>query len=178
MKAKDLLPLLWHELDPEHDVKCIEETAAAVTVNIHGGEDSATAIGKVRIIVKPPADDEEPEAEPVQAHELRAKSLAMLRSQIGNLRRMAQNETIDDMPAAMMAAHYALMELNLETATKTRELPDPIQVLHDLFEAGDLEDHFYAIREAEGKGWEGPRMVKWGEACQKARQLLKNYRPG
>ena len=178
MKAKDLLPLLWHELDPEHDVKCMEETDAAVTINMHGDGEKVTCFGKVRIIVKPPADDEEPEAEPVQAHELRAKSLAMLRSQIGNLRRMVQNETIDDMPAAMMAAHYALMELSLETAAKTRELPDPIQVLHDLFEAGDLEDHFYAIRENEGKGWEGPRMLRWGEACQKARQLLKNYRPG
>ena len=170
MKAKDLLPLLWHELDPEHDVKCIEETDAAVTVNIHGGEDSATTIGKVRII-KSPAD-EEPEIAPVQAHELRAKSLAMLRSQMGNLRRIVQNEAIDDMPAAMMAAHYALMELNLETAQRTGELPDPIQVLRDLFEAGSLEDHFYAIRESEGEGWNGPRMLKWGKACEAARQLL------
>ena len=32
MKAKDLLPLLWHELDPEHDVKCMEETDAAVII--------------------------------------------------------------------------------------------------------------------------------------------------
>ena len=55
-----------------------------------------------------------------------------------------------------MAAHYALMELNLETAVETGELPDPIQVLQDLFEAGDLEDHFYAVREREGQGWEGP----------------------
>lgn len=171
MKAKDLLPLLWHELDPEHDVKCIEETNAAVTVNIHGGEDSCTAIGKVRIIVKPPADEEE-ESEPIQAHEFRARSLAMLRSQMGSLRRMVQAEAIDDMPAAMMACHYALMELNLETAERTGELPDPIQVFRDLFEAGNLEDHFYAVREREGQGWEGPRMVKWGKACEAARKLM------
>ena len=78
----------------------------------------------------------------------------MLRSQVESLRRMVQAEAIDDLPAAMMAANYALMELNLETA-RHRELPDPIQVLRDLFEAGDLEDHFYAVREREGQGWEG-----------------------
>jgi len=171
MKAKDLLPLLWHELDPELDVRCIEETETAVTVNVHGDLEKATALGKVRIIIKPPTD-EEPDVEPVQAHELRAKSLAMLRSQMGNLRRMVQAEAIDDMTAAMMAAHYALMELNLETAQQTGELPDPIQVLRDLFEAGSLEDHFYAIRESEGQGWEGPRMLRWGKACEAARQLL------
>ena len=177
MKAKDLLPLLFHELDPELDVRCIEETKAAVTVNLHGGPDSCTTVGQVRIIVKPPAEEEETSAEPVQAHQLRARSLAMLRSQINNLRRMVQAEAIDDLPAAMMAAHYALMELNLETAQKAGELPDPIRVLHDLFEAGDLEDHFYAVREREGQSWEGPRMVRWGKACEQARQLLENYRP-
>jgi len=51
--------------------------------------------------------------------------------------------------------------------------PDPIQVLHDLFEAGHLDGHHYDIRESEGKGWYGPRMVKWGEACAQARELLK-----
>ena len=119
----------------------------------------------------------EPPNEPTQAHELRAKSLGMLRSQMASLKRMVQAEAIDDLPAAMMAVHYALMELNLETAVKTGELPDPIQVLHDLFEAGDLEDHFYAVREREGQGWEGPRMKRWGQACDEAWQLLRGYVP-
>jgi hypothetical protein len=172
MKAKDLLPLLFHELDPNLDVHRIEETKAAVTVNLCGGPDSCTAVGRVRIIPKPPPEEELPPAEPIQAHVLRAKSLAMLRSQMANLKRMVQTETIDDRPAAMMAAHYALMELNLETAIRAGELPDPIQVLRDLFEAGGLEDHFYDIREREGQGWEGPRMVKWGKACEAARRLM------
>ena len=172
MKAKDLLPLLLHELDPELDVRRLEETEAAITVNLCGGPESCTAWGHVRIIPKPPAEEDAPPAEPVQAHELRAKSLAMLRSRMGSLKQMVRAEAIDDLPAALMAAHYALMELNLETAVKTGELPDPIQVLHDLFEAGDLEDHFYAIREREGQGWEGPCMVKWGKACEAARKLM------
>ena len=172
MKAKDLLPLLLHELDPELDVRRLEETDAAITVNLCGGPESCTAYGRVRIIPKPPAEEDAPPVEPVQAHELRDKSLAMLRSRMGSLKRMVQAEAIDDLPAAMMAAHYALMELNLETAQRTGELPDPIRVLHDLFEAGDLEDHFYAIREREGQGWEGPRMVKWGKACEAARKLM------
>jgi hypothetical protein len=53
LKAKDLLPLLSANLDPEHDVRCIEETEEAITVNMHGGPDSVTCIGKVRIIPKP-----------------------------------------------------------------------------------------------------------------------------
>ena len=176
MKAKDLLPLLLHELDPELDVRRLEETDAAITVNLCGGPESCTAYGRVRIIPKPPAEEDAPPAEPVQAHELRDKSLAMLRSRMGSLKRMVRAEAIDDLPAALMSAHYALMELNLETAVKTGELPDPIQVLHDLFEAGDLEDHFYAVREREGLGWEGPRMRRWGRACEQARELLKNHR--
>ena len=63
-------------------------------------------------------------------------------------------------------------------APPTEALPDPIQVLRDLFEAGDLEDHFYAIREREGQGWEGPRMVKWGAACEAARKLMNPQSPG
>ncbi len=98
----------------------------------------------------------------------------MLRSQIDKLRRVADTEAVlaDDVPAALMAAHYALMELNLETAQRAGEIPDPVLVLRDMIEAGHLEDHFYAIRESEGQGWEGPRMVKWSKACEAARKLL------
>ncbi len=88
------------------------------------------------------------------------------------LRRMVKTEAIDDLPAVLMAAHYALMELSMETAVKAGEVPDPIQVLKDLFEAGDLENHFYDIREREGQGWNGPRMVKWGKVCEAARKLM------
>ena len=52
--------------------------------------------------------------------------------------------------------------------------PDPVQVLHDLFEAGDLDYHFYDIHEREGQGWEGPRIVKWGKACADARRLMQD----
>jgi hypothetical protein len=51
-------------------------------------------------------------------------------------------------------------------------LPDPVQVLRDLFEAGNLDDHFYHIRETEGKGWDGPRMIRWGLACEAAQRLM------
>jgi hypothetical protein len=60
-----------------------------------------------------------------------------------------------------------------KTVVQTDKLPDPIQVLRDLFEAGGLEDHFYAIREREGLGWDGPRMMKWGKACEAARKLMR-----
>jgi hypothetical protein len=53
MKAKDLLTLLMANLDPEHEVFCIEETKEAVTVNMHGSEDGVTVVGKVRVIIKP-----------------------------------------------------------------------------------------------------------------------------
>ncbi len=56
------------------------------------------------------------------------------------------------------------------------QLPDPIQVLHELFEAGHLEDHYYHIRDSEGLGWEGPRMLRWGKACADARKLLRDYK--
>jgi hypothetical protein len=51
-------------LDPEHDVLCIEETKEAITVNMHGGPESVTCIGKVRIIPKPIQQIKEEHAEP------------------------------------------------------------------------------------------------------------------
>jgi len=59
-----------------------------------------------------------------------------------------------------------------EWAEEQMGLPDPIQVLRDLFEAGNLVDHHYHIRESEGEGWDGPRITKWGEACAAARKLI------
>jgi hypothetical protein len=49
MKACDLIDYLL-ELEPDHDVKCVEVTESAVTVNIHGGAESCVAVGKVRIL--------------------------------------------------------------------------------------------------------------------------------
>ena len=116
MKAKDLLPLLLHELDPEMEVRCIEETEAGRYRQHLRWERLLTAIGEsASSPSRRPTKTSRP-SEPIQAHELRAKSLAMLRSQMDSLRRMVQAEAIDDLPAAMMAAHYALMELNLDTA--------------------------------------------------------------
>jgi hypothetical protein len=56
----------------------------------------------------------------------------------------------------------------------TKNIPDPIQTLRDLFDAGGLDDHFYRIRDSEGQGWEGPRMLKWGKACENAHKLMDN----
>lgn len=93
----------------------------------------------------------------------------------------------DDLPSPLMQGVGKLVDRGLnpfeiefckdaETVrgeTVRGELPDPIQVLHDLFEAGHLGDHFYTVRENEGEGWEGPRMKRWDTACKQARQLLE-----
>ena len=50
--------------------------------------------------------------------------------------------------------------------------PDAVKTLRDLFEAGSLDDHFYHIRDSECEGWHGPRMEKWGAACEAAHQLM------
>lgn len=56
------------------------------------------------------------------------------------------------------------------------KLPDPIDVIRRLFEVGCLEDHFYAVRDSECQGWEGPRMLAWGKACEDAAKLLAIYK--
>ncbi len=165
MKIREWIDTL-QEMDPGLDAWCMYESQSAIIVN-------ALPCQAAEPMPKPEDAPDSPEAEQ-QAHEMRARSLAMLHTQQERLTQMVQTETIDHLPAALMAAHYALMELNLESALQAGELPDPIQVLRDLFEAGNLEDHFYAVREQEGEGWEGPRMLRWGRACQQARQLLKN----
>jgi hypothetical protein len=60
---------------------------------------------------------------------------------------------------------------------KCPDLPDPIDVIHRLFEAGHLEDHFYAVRDSECLGWDGPRMLAWGKACEDADNLMKARKP-
>ncbi|MEN6406197.1 MAG: hypothetical protein ABFC77_06985 [Thermoguttaceae bacterium] len=104
---------------------------------------------------------------------MQRRALAMLTPKQEALERMVQTEQIDDLPAAMMACSYALMEMNLRQAMDTGEIPDPIQVLRDLFDAGGLDDHFYDVREREGEGWEGRKMLKWGKATKQAHELMK-----
>ena len=113
-----------------------------------------------------------------QAHTMRLRSLLMLATVKSNLERVVNGQAQpEDQRAILMACHYALMELNLSCAMASGELADPIQVLHDLFEAGGLDDHFYAVREREGQGWEGPRMNRWGAAVEQAHKLLEGYQP-
>jgi hypothetical protein len=54
------------------------------------------------------------------------------------------------------------------------DLLAPIRILRELFETGDLEDHFYHIRETECLGWEGPKLVRWGKAVEVAKKLMEN----
>lgn len=46
--------------------------------------------------------------------------------------------------------------------------PEVAYALRVLFEEG-LEDFCYRVRENEGRGWEGPRMVRFGEAVETLR---------
>jgi len=83
------------------------------------------------------------------------------------------------------AAGWSMAQGELEGAIATLQailpraalLNNAVRVLHELFEAGDLEDHFYHIKKSEGQGYEGPRMLRWGKACHEAKQLLKGYAP-
>lgn len=49
MKAKDLIKLLQDNLNPNDEVRCLEETKDAITINIHGGSDSCTIVDQVDI---------------------------------------------------------------------------------------------------------------------------------
>lgn len=52
MRAADFIELLQECLSPDDEVKCVEETAAGLTVNIRGGPDSCTVVGPAHIIIK------------------------------------------------------------------------------------------------------------------------------
>ena len=78
----------------------------------------------------------------------------------------------DQVEGHLKGAVRALNDILPHVPPKRTDLPDPIKVLHDLFAAGHLEDHFYAIRESECLGWEGPRMLAWGKACKDAQKLI------
>ncbi len=48
-----------------------------------------------------------------------------------------------------------------------------IDVLKALFDVCDLGDMIYDIREREGEGWDGPLVVKWGDAVTRAETILE-----
>jgi hypothetical protein len=47
-----------------------------------------------------------------------------------------------------------------------------LRVLRDLNSVRLLSDYTYDVREREGKGWEGPLVTKWSDACVLAQKLL------
>lgn len=47
------------------------------------------------------------------------------------------------------------------------------EALKVLFEAESIEDYVYAVRERECEGWEGPRVVAYGDACQTLKAFIK-----
>jgi hypothetical protein len=47
-----------------------------------------------------------------------------------------------------------------------------LEVLRQLSQVHNLGDCVYDIRERECLGWEGPKVVAWGKACERAQQLL------
>lgn len=52
MRAAEFIELMQQTLEPDDEVKCVEETAAGLTVNIRGGPDSCTVVGPPHIIIK------------------------------------------------------------------------------------------------------------------------------
>ena len=52
---------------------------------------------------------------------------------------------------------------------------DALDALHGMLtnKSAAIMDHFYAVRELECLGWEGPDMVAWGAAIEKAQDVLK-----
>lgn len=162
MKVRDWISHLLR-MDMDEDVRVMYESDTAVIFNAWPTPDEDT-----QAVLKTPALQEGA----VQAHVMRARSLALLQDVEAKLQEMVRAERIDHLPAALMACHYALLEMNLARAQAVGELPDPIQVLRDLFEAGDLDDHFYTVRDRVG-GWDAPLMRQWGTAVSNAHKLME-----
>lgn len=51
---------------------------------------------------------------------------------------------------------------------------DALQILRDLNDTYNLGDIVYEIREKELKGWDGPLVTKWSDACRRAEVLLRD----
>ncbi len=49
---------------------------------------------------------------------------------------------------------------------------EAFEILKALFEVCDLEDFIYEIRADEGLGWNGPRVIKYDNAVERARELI------
>lgn len=47
------------------------------------------------------------------------------------------------------------------------------EALRVLFEVESIEDYVYDVRERECEGWEGPRVVAFGEACETLKRVMK-----
>ena len=50
---------------------------------------------------------------------------------------------------------------------------EALKILDQLFALYPLHDLCYRIRDNEGKGWDGPIVTAWGDACEQATKLLK-----
>lgn len=61
--------------------------------------------------------------------------------------------------------------------------PEALDALEALFtnKSAALADHFYAVREREGRGWDGPDLKAWGDALAQAKLVLvragRKYNP-
>jgi hypothetical protein len=49
---------------------------------------------------------------------------------------------------------------------------EAVAILNQLQSAANLGDFVYDVRDREGKGWDGPRVVAWGNASERALKLL------
>lgn len=48
-----------------------------------------------------------------------------------------------------------------------------LEALKVLFEVEHIEDDCYRVRESELLGWEGPRVVAFGKACETLKRVMK-----
>jgi hypothetical protein len=109
-----------------------------------------------------------------QAHVLRNTLLEKLTPKYEMLKLMSDLGTVVDSNLALATVSYVLMELSIFQAMKRGTLLDPIKVLRDLFETGDLEDQAYIIREVEGQGSGGPKVCRWMQARNDAKTLMES----
>ena len=47
-----------------------------------------------------------------------------------------------------------------------------ISALKMLSKVRDLGDFIYDIREREGKGWDGPKVKVWSDACELVKEVV------
>lgn len=49
----------------------------------------------------------------------------------------------------------------------------PLAVLQEILDSGEIADHHYHIRENEGEGWDGPRMLRWNALMERAEKFKR-----